>query len=63
MLRRLFRNTRPLDLDRELAALQKTRACLPPDDHLEHRAIELLIRSRGRLRRRLGAGLPAHRPT
>ena len=61
MLRKLFRNTRPLDLERELAALEQARAGLAPDDDLEHRAIELLIRSRGRMRRRLGARLPASR--
>jgi|GEM_PF-2716356 len=62
MLRKLFRRTRPQDLDRELAELQRTRENPDLETPLEREAIDLLIRSRARLRRRLGAGLPAGRP-
>jgi len=62
MLRNLFKRTRPQDLDRELAELQRTRENPDLETPLEREAIDLLIRSRARLRRRLGAGLPAGRP-
>jgi hypothetical protein len=62
MLRNLFKRTRPQDLDRELAELQRARENLNPTSLFEREAIDLLIRSRARLRRRLGAGLPAGRP-
>lgn len=55
----LFRRTRSVDLERELAELRATRASLPQDEHDDRRTLALLIRSRERLRRRLAAGLPA----
>jgi hypothetical protein len=57
MLRNLFKRTRPQDLDRELAELQRARENLNPVSPFEREAIDL-----ARLRRRLGAGLPAGRP-
>ena len=61
MRRTFFRRTRPCDLDRELDTLVATRAALAPDSRLERAALDQLIRCRERLRRRLGAGLPACR--
>ncbi len=59
--RSLLKRTRKADLERELAALRSARARLDPDQETERRTLGQLIRCRERLRRRLGAGLPAHR--
>lgn len=61
MHRNLFRRTRPADLDRELAELRAAHARVDPECRLERAAIDQLIRGLERLRRRLGAGLPASR--
>ena len=61
MPRTFLRRARLYDLDRELETLQATRAALAADSRLERAAVDQLIRSRKRLRRRLGAGLPACR--
>ena len=59
MTRSLFRRTRPIDLDREIADLRQARAELPQERVEDRKAFGMMIRSRERLRRRLSAGLPA----
>ena len=55
----LFRRTRPIDLDREIADLRQARADLPRERLVARKAFTTMIRSRERLRRRLSVGLPA----
>ena len=59
MTHSLFRRTRPIDLDREIADLRQARADLPRERLVARKAFNTMIRSRERLRRRLSAGLPA----
>ncbi len=61
MPKTLFRRTRTADLDRELAELRAAHARIAPGCRLERAAIDQTIRGLERLRRRLGAGLPATR--
>ncbi len=59
MTHSLFKRTRPIDLDREIADLRQTRADLSQEHVEDRQALGMMIRSRERLLRRLSAGLPA----